>query len=54
MQFQVLVYITLCKKQISSKKVTMAKWERSAVVTVQIRVRTLLVTWFEFLLLIVA
>ena len=47
---------TLCKDPISSKKVTMAEWERSAVVTVWIRVRTLLVSlvWFEFLLLQVA
>ena len=47
-----IVYIL----QISSKKVTMAELECSAVVTMRVRVRTLLVSiiWVEFLLLRVA
>ena len=47
-----IVYIL----QISSKKLTMAEWKRSAVVTVWIRVRILLVSlvWFEVLQLPVA
>ena len=41
---------------ISSKKDTMAEWERSAVVIVWFRVRILLVSivWFEFLQFLVA
>ena len=48
--------LRLCKDLFSSKKVTMAEWEPSAVVIVRIRVRTLLISlvWFEFLLLLVA
>ena len=56
MQFQVLVNIYSCKDEISSQKVTMAEWKRSAIVTVWFRVRTLLVSqvWIEFLQFLVA
>ena len=42
-------YILLFKELISSKEVTMAGWERSAIVTVWFRVRIRLVSlvWFE-------